>query len=306
MTVKLNFELATVETSVLSSRFYEQTIKSSTAPAKELSQCAPLYDRLFMILRELPDYLSTARALRFTEVHENENVFRKCYRFFNEHIQLIKEIFSYRPNHYEPDPFASNIRKLDADFEKNNQLIGRETKPICAYFVSSHDENGAILGDHLYYYHHYKMKNFAKHYSVAAKVIRTSDEMFQFLRQLKEQNPNREIKVVDLVCHGDPSTLAVKKVNGQFYKKSDLKEDEFKHCARDAAIILDACSVGKGNMSIANEIAKKNPGKRVIAPGASLFFSKPIISKQNGQSFVEHVVHGFAIFNAYTSRQFKY
>lgn len=293
-----NFKFSPLDKPTINS--YPDTQKLNTL---EVNQEASLFHRLFMIPREIPDYLSTAHALRFPESPSGENIFKKYYRIFIERISLIKEILGYRPSSGD---FQKNIRRLDSDFQKINQKIGNDSKPICAYFVSSYDTNGAILGDHLYYYHNYKIKGFENHYSVAAKVAKNTNEMFEFLGQLKSQFPDREIEVVDGVCHGDPTMLAIKKTDGNFYEKSDVKEDEFKNCAKDAVIILDACSAGAGKNSIADEIAKKNPGKRVIAPGTSLFFSKPIITQKGGKSLIEHVVHGFAVFNAYTSKQFKY
>ena len=257
---------------------------------------APFFSRLFMILRELPSYLSTARTLRFKGNDEGKNIFQ-------QYQTVIKEFFNYRPSSQN---FQKNIEKLDKDFSEKNNVIETNNKPICAYIVSSYDENGAILGDHLYYYHHYKINNFEKHYAVAAKVVRATSEMFQFLKQLKEKYPNREIKVIDVVAHGCPNTLCVKKQNGEFYKEPDVQKNEFQDCAKDATIILDACSAGQGSQNIGEKIAKMNPGKTIIAPGTSLFFSKPIFTDFDGKPSVQNVVHGFAIADAYTARKFKY
>ena len=75
-------------------------------------------------------------------------------------------------------------------------------------------------------------------------------------------------------------------------------------CAKDAVIIFDACSVGEKE-SVAEETAKINIGVTVFAPERSLCFSKPIfkISQKVGL-ILDHMVHGFALVNAYTSKKF--
>lgn len=289
---KLNFTITVPNQLIPSSSVANHQTSTNVYP----NSSAPFFSRFFMMLREMPSYLSSARALRFKDNAEGKNIFQQ-YR------TVIREFFNYQPS---AQNFQNNIEKLNRDFQKKNNAIEGNVKPICAYFVSSFDQNGAILGDHLYYYHHYKIQNFEKHYAVAAKVVRTASEMFQFLKQLKEKYPNREIKVVDIVSHGSPNTLYVKKENGEFYTSSDVQKNEFENCAKDATIILDACSTGKGSQSIAEKIAKMNPGKTIIAPGVSLCFSKPIISKNNGSPSVDHVVHGFAFVDSFTARKFGY
>ncbi|MDB6080967.1 MAG: hypothetical protein JWO53_239 [Chlamydiia bacterium] len=257
---------------------------------------APLSDRLFMILRELPEYFSTAYKLRFRNADSKLNttifvIFKRC-------VLLIYELISYRPT---LENFQRNSVRLDLDFAALNETIKDNDKPICAYFVSSEDSNGAILGDPVYYYHHYKINNFQKQYAVAAKVVRSMLELFDSLKTLKERYPNREIKVVDIVSHGAPEILGI----GRFgYPSEAVVSHGFKECAKDATIILDACSSGKGANSIAQKIAENNPGKTVLAPGAPLFFSKPIIKVQEQKATIEHLVHGFAIIDAYTAKKF--
>lgn len=257
---------------------------------------ASFFSRFFMMLREIPFYLSTARALRFKADTEGKNIFQ-------QYKTLIKEILGYCPSQKN---FQKNIDRLDKEFSKMTDSVAENTKPICAYFVSSHDHNGAILGDHLYYYHHYKIHNFEKQYAVAAKIIKTPGEEFQFLKQLKEKYPHRPVQLIDVVSHGDPDQICIPRGNGKFYTCADVKKDEFKDCAKDACIILDACSTGEGARSIAEKIAKMNPGKTVIAPGTELFFSKPIICEKNGKPFVQDVVHGLAIADAFSAKKFKY
>jgi len=257
-----------------------------------------------MIPRELPSYLSVAYSLRFKDSDKQENFFKRIFEVVSQFFQLVKELITYRPNWYS---FDHNIKKLDSDFDGINKRLNESDKPICAYFVSSNDRNGAIIGDPLYYYHHYKIQKFQKHFDVAAKVVRSTKEMFDQLGQLKTKYPNREIKVVDIVSHGGPSMIDIN-VGEQFnstYRNENVKENEFESCAQDAVIILDACSTAVGNNSIAENIAKKNRGKTVMAPGTPLFFSKPVFVKKENEVTVKNVVHGFAVVNAYTSKKFK-
>ncbi|MEI8366602.1 MAG: hypothetical protein WCF65_09330, partial [Parachlamydiaceae bacterium] len=205
--------------------------------------------------------------------------------------------------------FERNVQRLDADFDRLNSELDKTKRAICAYFVSSEDVNGAILGDHLYYYHNYKIDKFRNHYDVSAKVVRSTKEMFDHLNHLKVTYPDRPIKVVDIVAHGSPECILINyhspEETVEAYQRQHVGDNEFSACAPDAAIILDACSTGIGSGSIAQVIAEKNPGKKVFAPGASLFFSKPIFSKQGNTTTITHVTHGFAVVNAYTSREFQ-
>lgn len=274
---------------------------------------APLSSSFLMMERELPFYLSTAYSLQYGNQSSisDEGTVKKILTTIQRYISLVKELCSYRPRRFD---FVENIRKLDNDFQRMREAVAHNTKPICAYFVSSYDSNGAILGNHLYFYHHYKIRNFEKDYAVAPKVVRSQSEIKEFLADLKAQHPQREIKVVDIVAHGSesalciyhPSSEAAADRNGSFINSSNLQNAMFEDCAHDAAIILDACSTGRGTSNIANEMAKKNPGKTVFAPGPPLFFSKPVISTASGAPKIEHVVHGFAIFNAYSFKRFHY
>lgn len=107
-----------------------------------------------------------------------------------------------------PLAFKRNIKRLDLDFDKLNNQLTQTKREICAYFVSSKDHNGAILGDHVYYYHHYKIGRLEKHFDVSAKVVRTTEEMFKHLNDLKATYPDRPIKVVDIVAHSSPESIS--------------------------------------------------------------------------------------------------
>jgi hypothetical protein len=265
---------------------------------------APLSKSVFMIVRELPSFLSVAYSLKYKDLESSRNIFKRIQQVVNRFFQLVREIST---NKVISTTFSRNIYRLEKDFSVINERLRKGNRPICAYFVSSNDHNGAIIGDNLYYYHHYKIQKFQKHFDVQAKIVRCKDEMFQQLHQLKLQHPDREIKVVDIVSHGDVDMLDINnREDDSVLTIPDIQPDEFKDCAKDAVIILDACSTGEGKNSIAENIARNNPGKTVIAPKVPLFFSKPVFKKREQTVFVDHVVHGFAIFNAYTSRKFCY
>lgn len=231
-----------------------------------INSTAPLSSSLFMMERELPSYLSTAYSLTYNDKTENQgkNTLEKICTTIKNYFSLIRNLIHYRPR--ESD-FTEVAECLDDNFQKINEKISKNNKPICAYFVSSYDENGAILGKQLYYYHHYKIRNFEKDYAVAAKVVHTQAEMKEFLKELKTKYPDREIKVVDIVAHGFKSTIAIYNPSKEsekegFITPSNMQNVEFNDCARDATIILDACSTGTGHHNIADEIARKNPVKR--------------------------------------------
>lgn len=263
---------------------------------------APFFSRFFMILRELPSFLSTAYSLRYKDVKPKAKMLPRLIGTISRYTQLINEILHVR---ISKELFDRNAQRLDADFDELNYELNKTKRPICAYFVSSEDSNGAILGDRLYYYHHYKINKFKEHFDITAKVVRSTKEVFEHLNKLKAAYPDRPIKVVDIVAHGSSDSIWVNYYSSDGmvndFKKQNVGDNDFAACGPDAAIILDACSTGRGVNSIAEVIAEKNPGKRVFAPGVSLFFSKPIFGKNDEGSFVKHVTHGFAIINAYSS-----
>ena len=266
---------------------------------------APLASSLFMMVREMPEFLATAYALRFPDVQEEAGRFDRLRGKFRRYKVLISGLLRTRRSQRI---FRLNAERLTEDFDRMNTAMATTTRAICAYFVSGKDTNGAILGNHLVYYHHYKIAKFQKHFDVSAKVVQNTAEMFAHLRWLKETYPTRPIKVVDMVSHGYSNVIAITCEGGEEneYSKEVVEDDQFAPCAPDAAIIIDACSTGAGPESIARKIAQKNPGKRVFAPASLLYFSRPSFRKRDGATTVDHVTHGFAIVNAHTSRQFHF
>ena len=270
---------------------------------------ASISNTLLIIPREMPSYVSTAYSLRFSKSPANENIIQKITRVFRQYMQLLGELLFSRNS---KEMFEKNVERLKVDFEAMRERLESSTRPICAYFIAPFDHNGAILGDRSYYYYHYRIENFEKHYSVAPFLTRSAQEVFETLKDLKQKYPEREIQVVDFTSHGWPQGVLLPNKPLQEgtqeeappYDIAAVEEDQFKDCAKDATIILDACSTGKGEGSLAEVLAKKNRGKTFFAPKRSLFFSKPIVSETNGKSRIEHVVHGFAIFNAYTAGKF--
>lgn len=261
---------------------------------------ASFSNTFLMYPREIPTYLKTAYSIRYkNELNEGNCIQRICHavqRFF----VLVREILYYPRN---PAVFEQTRQTLERDFEVIHQNLA-EDKPLCVYFVRPFDYNGAILGNAVYYYHHYKIQGLQKDFAVAPKLVSTQQEMIDFMRQLKEARPNQDIRFVDVVSHGGKSSLGQEGLGR--ISPEEIRDDLFSECAPDATILLDACTTGLGDRNIADEMARKNPGKTILAPGPSLFFSKPVIQRNGGVPSVVSAVHGFAIFNAYTCKTFRY
>jgi len=265
---------------------------------------APLSSSFLMLPRELPSYLNVAYSLRYAKEPNDGNCIARIFRVVQRVFALIREIITYRPSETS---FQTNRKKLQTDFETIEKTLSSEcSKSICVYFVSAYDSNGAILGDHLYYYHHYKITSLQKDFAVAPKLVASQEEMKTFMRDIKEKYPKKQIQFVDIVSHGDNSTLYVCDPNRSSgpITKSNLQENLFEDVAPDATILLDACSTGIGKNSIADEIAKRAPGRTILAPGTGMFFSKPVVSYRGNIPKVVSAVHGFAVFIAYTCRAF--
>lgn len=262
-----------------------------------------LSNTLLMLPRELPGYLKVAYSLRYANEPNMGNCVIQICRVVQRIFSLVKELIYYRPFYAD---FQRNKEKLNNYFATINQTIAQNQKTLCVYFVSAHDHNGAILGNHLYYYHHYKIQNLQKYFAVTAKLVASQQEMKDFMRSIKRQYPKREIKFVDVVSHGSKSSLSIHAPGASEIPAEQIREDLFSDSAPDATILLDACMTGLGDRNIADEIARKTPGRTVLAPGPSMYFSKPIIRTRNNIPRVVSAVHGFAIFNAYRCKSFTY
>lgn len=155
------------------------------------------------------------------------------------------------------------VRQIESDFEKVNRKPLRKDKPLCTYFVSSHDHNGALLSKMARYEHLANIRRLRKHYDVNAKVVQSTSGLFGHLAQLKAKYQNKNIQCVYINAHGDSKSLSLP----NFFSFHRLDSNNgFRYCSEDATIILNACSVSKGEGSIAERIAKSNAGKTVIGP----------------------------------------
>ena len=264
---------------------------------------ATLSNTLLMMPRELPSYLQVAYSFRYSNDPTVGNYFSRIFQIVQRTFALIKEILYYRSRR---EDFETNKGKLQRDFEVITQKVSENQKPLCIYFVSSHDSNGAILGNHLYYYHHYKIQELQKHFAVAPKLVSSQDEMKGFMASVRQKHADREIKFVDVVCHGLKSTLDIHPQDEPPITAQNLQEDLFSETASDATILLDACLTGLGDRNIADEIARKTPGRKILAPGPGLYFSKPVIRMTNNLPRVISAVHGLAFFKAYECKAFSY
>jgi hypothetical protein len=258
---------------------------------------------LSMIPRELPDYLETAYSLRYAdEPNEGSGLSRAC-RVAQRTLTLIKELVCYRPTGRN---FLATREKLGRDFRIMADAASRSEKPLCVYFVSSSDHNGAIVGTPLYYYHHYKIRNLQKYFAVAPMVVSSQGEMKKFMVSVRRQHAGKEIAFVDIVSHGTKSSLEIHAPERPSITIERLRNDLFSDCASDATILLDACFTGEGSGNIAEEIARKTPGRMVLAPGTSMYFSKPEIQIREEGPRVISAVHGTTILNTCACRSFSY
>ncbi len=256
-----------------------------------------------MIPREMPSFLKVAYSLRYADEPNEGNCLTRVLHVVQRVFSLIKELVKRTAL---TSDFQQNREKLGRDFEAIGKTLADNDKPICVYFVSAHDHNGAILSNPLYYYHHYKIQNLQKHFAVAPKVVSSQDEMKAFMGSIKQQYPQREIQFVDVVSHGGKSSLFIHAPGEPEIQAEQLRNDLFEDCASDATILLDACTTGLGDRNIADEIARKTPGRTVLAPGPTMYFSKPVIKTGANGPKVVGAAHGFAIFNAYTCKSFSY
>lgn len=262
-------------------------------------------NNLFMIPKEIPAYLGVAYSLRYKDEPNSGNCLTRIAHIVQRTFSLIKEVVTQGGNF--KTTLSRNKQKLERDFEVINKTVLGSQKPLCIYFVSGFDHSGAVLGNHVYYYHHYKIQGLQKHFAVAPKVVCSQDEMKEFMSCTRAQYPDREIKFVDIVTHGSKSSLAIHEGDGQESINPDiLKEDLFADCANDATILLDACITGLGDRNIADEIARKTPGRTILAAGTSMFFSKPVIDLSGKEPKVVSAVHGPAIFYPYECKSFSY
>ncbi len=269
---------------------------------------ASITDSFLMIPRELPNYLQVAYSHRYANEPNEGCCLSRVSTVAQRIFSLVKELLFY---HSTKRGFQVTREKLQKEFAKINRTVANNQMPLCIYFVSEHDETGGILGHQIYYYHMYKIQNLQQHYAVAPKLVGSQEEMIDFQRTLRTQYPGREIKLIDAVSHGFKSAWSIQSPDGPSpIKPEELRADLFEDCAPDATILLDACYTGLGNRNIADEIARKTPGRTVLAPGTSMVFSKPIIRVEAGAPKVVAVVHGngfnCGMINASTCKAFSY
>ncbi len=266
-------------------------------------ETAPLIHSAFMMPRELCSYFSTAYSLRYPEyVEPSLNLAQRVVAVFQRVKVLLEELLYSYFTSFEKLLVIQDLRQ---DFAALSQKLPESEKPICAYFISSKDHNGALLSRRVYYYHHYKLQQYEQHYALSAKVIESVQEMFDHLIELKREYPTRNILLVDLVCHGSPQSLSLSGEGKDRWDLEDLQNNQFHMCHENATIILDACSSGSGTNSFGSRLASMNAGKTVFAPQFQLFFSKPIIFSSNTIfPTIEYVVHGFSLAIAYTCARF--
>lgn len=172
------------------------------------------------------------------------------------------------------------------------------------YFVHDRDNSGgAIIGDRSVYYHHYKIENYSKYYDVFAYTVSNSAEIQEKLQQLAKFHPDRKIQLVNLVGHGDPKSMGSSESPEDTLLAGDAEHQAiFGAVDKEGAIILDGCSTGEGQDSLAEKIAGAVRGVTVYAPDEALFWSKPLMDQEGA---VRGVVHGLGKVYAAVMRRFQ-
>lgn len=154
-----------------------------------------------------------------------------------------------------------------------------------AYFVSSHDHNGAMLGTDAMLNHFYEIKNLQEHgYVVHPYVV---DNFFQ----ISYRSDKADLIVIN--AHGDPSYIWM----DYFTIDANLTFNALKN---RVDIVLNSCSTGSGiETSIAAKIAKDNPGANVFGATEMVWLSNINFDTNENGTFVKNVEYqpGIEIYN---------
>lgn len=232
------------------------------------------------------------------------------------------------------DAHTENTKLLADKFarirEKTQQ---KNSKENCVYFVSScHDRGGAIINsEKIRYYHLHKISELEKHYNVMPYVVNDVDSIEKYMKE------NQNVKLINIVSHGTDVSRLLRNnlayatsaiglmsndhdcfVNIQAPEMEITPKDKkcalypsfkpiiFNNLAPGGQIILDACSIGAGENSYAENTAKANPGISVYAPEHNLYFSKPVIKCIDNKPNITAVDHGVCLAIPYQMKRFLY
>jgi hypothetical protein len=252
-----------------------------------------------------------ARKILFPHPPERENYIQKIVRFIKEYFEVIQRVLS----RFSPEMSQRVIAQMERDFVEIRKQAKQPTRPICVYLVAPYDKTGAILGEHAYFYDRYKIERLEKEgYSVVPYLANSMQEVFNnLLPSIQANYPARSIDLLNFSSHGTRSSLYVAAApfaagsqEADVFTCSHVQPEQFGALSPNASIILDACSTGKGENSIAEAMAKNNPGKTVFAAERSFFFSKPVFSRSGQKRSLTHLLYGPAFFSAYQAKKFYF
>jgi phage gpG-like protein len=247
-------------------------------------------DMYKLLINKIPDLLETSYQLN----HPNDNQdswfksFKKFSLFLSHSYELIRTVAGIMPEEEKNILFSKNkalIQKEFANIAVSNNDSGQKH---AAYFVSSYDHNGAMLGTVAMLNHFHEIKNLQEYgYTVYPMVV---DNFFQ----ISYRSEKAELVVIN--AHGDPSYIWM----DHFTVDLNLTFNTLK---KGADIVLISCSTASGlESSIAAKIAKDNLGSNVFGAEKMLWAANINFGfdDKNNATFVKNVEYqpGIYIYDA--------
>lgn len=200
--------------------------------------------------------------------------------------EAIKIAFDFISVDQKNQLFNNNKNILQEKFSEIRADNKVSDQKIAAYFVSSHDHNGFLLGTAATLNHFQEIKNLQTHgYTVYPHVV---DNFFQIYYRLPEA-----VNLVYITAHGDPDSLDIE----YFHIYSNLT---LPNLGKEADIVLYSCSTGVGlESSIASKMAKDNPGANVFGALQQVWAISSNIhfSAKGNESFIEGVEYQPSMLN---------
>ena len=179
--------------------------------------------------------------------------------------------------HYKHSEEKSPI--IEAMFNQviqNNFDNNGANQKIAAYFVSIYDHSGVYFSEVAIANHLYEIKNLQTHgFTVYPYLVSSKAEVELTLIR----------KPADLLyinAHGSETSIELNKFTIAENLKFDLKQN--------ASIILNSCSTAKGiENSLAEKVAKDNPGTQVFGALNSVLISNINFADKEDNSYIENV-----------------
>lgn len=187
----------------------------------------------------------------------------------------------------EVDYIRENFKQKFNDKQAGNHpgINSLSKQAICVYFLSHSDCNGAHFSHNTCHIYEAHIAKYRTQFYVVVQVVQSSQEIFEYLGNLRTLHSERTIKVCHIVSHGNSSGAELYNENG---KKHHFGVDsEVKHltqlCETGGSIVLEWCDAGKptkGNLNVMTTIAKLNPNINVFGSDRDIFSSVVTISSE--------------------------